>query len=133
MGKSCRDKITACACTQKCCTYISQGYVAVTCPLVRTDNYCATAIWGIFCARDVSHEVQQVECCAACGVDKIFPKLLLHNISLHKGRNRCNISLGHVPATFPCVTSHAKTYANDFPCMTGILSGRHVKTVRFKF
>jgi len=90
-------------------------------PLVRTDNYCATAIWGIFCARDVSHEVQQVECCAACGVDKIFPKLLLHNISLHKGRSRCNICLGHVPATFSCVTSHVKTYTNDFPCMIGIL------------
>ena len=133
MGKSCRDKITACACTQKCCTCISQGYVAVTCPLVRADNYCATAIWGIFCACDVSHKVQQVEGCAACGVDKIFPKLLLHNISLHEGRNRCNICLGHVPTIFSCVTSHAKMYAYDFPCMTGIPSGRRVKTMRFKF
>ena len=43
------------------------------------------------------------------------------------------VCLGHVPATFSCVTSHAKTYTNDFPCVTGIPSGRRVKTVRFKF
>lgn len=58
---------------------------------------------GDICLCDVSHEVQRVECCAACGVDKIFPKLLLHNISLHKERSHCNICLGHVPATFSCV------------------------------
>ena len=52
------------------------------------------------------HEVQQVELFATCRGDKISPKLVLHNyksISLHEGTCRCNISLGHVPATFPCV------------------------------
>ena len=49
------------------------------------------------------HEVQQVELRATCRGDKISPKLVLHNyksISLHEGTCRCNISLGHVAATF---------------------------------
>lgn len=36
---------------------------------------CATPIWGIFCPRDVTHEVQRDELCATCLGDKIS---LLH-------------------------------------------------------
>ena len=63
-------------------------------------------ILAAFCPCDMSHEVQQVELRATCRGDKISPKLVLHNyksISLHEGRCHCNISLGHVPATFSCV------------------------------
>ena len=72
-----RNKITTCAHTWKCCgyTFVSQGYLAATYPLV-----WQTPILGWFCSRDVSHEVQ-------------LP-----------GTRRCNISLGHVPANvFMCV------------------------------
>ena len=31
------------------------------------------------------------------------------------------------------VISHAKRYANDFPCLTGIPCGSHVTPTRFKF
>ena len=63
-------------------------------------------ILATFCPRDMSHEAQQVELCATCRGDKISPKLALHSyksISSQKGTCRCNMSLGHVPATFSCV------------------------------
>ena len=64
-------------------------------------------ILATFLPHNMSHEVQQVEVLrATCREDKISPILVLHNykiISLHEGTCRCNISLGHVPATFSCV------------------------------
>ena len=63
-------------------------------------------ILATFCPCNMSHEVQQVELRATCRGDKISPKLVLHSyksISSHEGTCRCNISLGHVPATFSCV------------------------------
>ena len=63
-------------------------------------------ILATFCPCDMSHEVQQVELSLTCPGDKISPKLVLHNyksIILHEGTCRCNISLGHVSATFSCV------------------------------
>ena len=38
------------------------------------------------------------------------------SISLHKGTCRCNISLGHVPATFSCVCKCCDFVLASFPC-----------------
>ena len=63
-------------------------------------------ILATFCPCNMSHEIQQVELRATCRGDKISPKLVLHSyksISSQEGTCRCNISLGHVSATFSCV------------------------------
>ena len=56
---------------------------------------------------DESHEFHQVEICATCHRRaQNIPQIGVAQvkiISLHEGTCRCNISLGHVLATFPCV------------------------------
>ena len=81
-------------------------------------------ILATFCPREMSHEVQQVELRATCRGDKIFPKLALHNyksISSHEGTCRCNISPGHVPATFSCVCKCCDFVPATCPRYTSLL------------
>ena len=85
-------------------------------------------ILAAFCPCDMSHEVQQVKLRATCRGDKISPKPL-HNyksISLHEGTCRCNISLGHVPATFSCVCKCCDFVPATCPRYTSLL---HVASV----
>ena len=66
---------------------------------------------------------------ATCHGDKISLKLVLHNyksISLHEGTCRCNISLGHVLATFSCVCKCCDFVPATCPCYTSLL---HVASV----
>ena len=93
---------------------------------------CCTTVhtkFATFCPCDMSHEVQQVELRATCRGDKISPKLVLHNyksISLHEGTCRCNISLGHVTATFSCVCKFCDFVPATCPRYTSLL---HVTSV----
>ena len=87
------------------------------------------SILATFCPCDMSHEVQQVELRATCRGDKISPKLVLHNyksVSLHQGTCRCNISLGHVTATFSCVCKFCDFVPGTCPRDTSLL---HVASV----
>ena len=96
--------------------------VAATCwTTVRTKFH---GILAKFCPCDIFHEVQQVELRATCRGDKISRKLVLHNyksISLHEGTCRCNISLGHVPATFSCVCKCCDFVPATCPRYTSLL------------
>ena len=80
---------------------------------------CATPIWGSFCPRNVSHEVQLVELHGTRRGNKVTPKLVLHNyksIISHEGTCRCNISLKHVPTTFSCVCTCCDFVPATCPC-----------------
>ena len=84
-------------------------------------------ILATFCPCNMSHEVQQVELRATCRGDKISPKLVLHSyksISSHEETCRCNISLGHVPATFSCVCNCCDFVPATCPRYTSLLHFR---------
>ena len=87
------------------------------------------SILATFWPCDMSHEVQQVELRATCRGDKISPKLVLYSyksISSREGTCRCNISPGHVPATFSCVCKCCDFVPATCPCYTSLL---HVASV----
>ena len=71
------------------------------------------------CPCNMSHKVQQVELRATCRGDKIVARFVLHgskSMNSHEETCRCNMSLGHVPATFSCVCGCYDFVPATCPC-----------------
>ena len=77
-----------------------------------------------FCPCNMSHKVQQVELRATCRGNKFVARFVLHeskSVDSHEGTCRCNMSLGHVPATFSCVRGCCDFVPATCPCYTSLL------------
>ena len=78
-----------------------------------------------FVPCNMSHKVQQVELRATCRGDKIVARFVLHeskSMNSHEGTCRCNMSLGHVPATFSCVCGCCDFVPATCPCYASLLN-----------